>query len=221
MLKSIVAAAALAGLVAGLLLTAVQQIEVEPLIGAAEAREASHAVAAGAGNQNAAAWAPHEGPERLTATAIANVVLATAYALLLGAAMSLRRHLGWRTGVLWGIAGYVVFFVSPALGLPPQLPGNDAAPLADRQIWWIGAASCAAAGLWLAAFARRPGWRMLGLALVIVPHVVGAPLSMGSGHEDSRAFIRATYVTNAALWLMLGVLMGGIGKRAVVARRSP
>jgi cobalt transporter subunit CbtA len=148
-------------------------------------------------------------------------VLATAYALLLGAAMALRRHFGWRPGILWGIAGYVVFFAAPALGLAPQLPGNDAAPLADRQIWWIAAASCAAAGLWLTAFARKPGWRILGLALVIVPHVVGAPLSMGSGDEDSRAFIRATCLTNAALWLTLGVLVGGMSKRAVVAGASP
>jgi cobalt transporter subunit CbtA len=221
MLKPIVAAAALAGLVAGLLLTTVQQIEVAPLIRAAEAREAAHAVAAGAGDQNTPAWAPREGPERLTATAIANVVLATAYAMLLGAAMSLRRQSGWRPGVLWGLAGYVVFFVAPALGLPPQLPGNDVAPLADRQIWWISAASCAAVGLWLSAFAGRPGWRVLWLALVLVPHVVGAPLSTGPGDEDSRAFIRATYVTNAALWLMLGVLVGGMGKRAVVTRPSP
>lgn len=55
MLKSIVAAAALAGLVAGLLLTAVQQIAVAPLIRAAEAREAAHAVAAGTGDQDAIA----------------------------------------------------------------------------------------------------------------------------------------------------------------------
>jgi predicted cobalt transporter CbtA len=54
-LKSIVAAAALAGLVAGLLLTAVQQIAVAPLIRAAEAREAAHAVAAGTGDQDAIA----------------------------------------------------------------------------------------------------------------------------------------------------------------------
>lgn len=221
MFKTIVAVAALAGLAAGLLLTAIQQMEVAPLIRAAEAREAAQAVAAGGGGQAAAAWAPREGPERLAATTIANVALATAYALLLGAAMSLRRQFGWRPGILWGIAGYVVFFVAPALGLAPQLPGNEAAALADRQIWWVGAASCSAAGLWLAAFAKGPGWRALGLALVILPHLVGPPLATEPSDEDSRAFVRATYLTNVALWLMLGVLVGGMGKRAVVARPSP
>ncbi|MEP6998441.1 MAG: CbtA family protein [Betaproteobacteria bacterium] len=214
MLKRLIAAAALAGAVSGMLLTALQQIEIVPLIRAAEAREVAsmpHTATAAHADQ---AWAPRDSAERLVATTVANIILATAFALLLGAAMSLRRQFGWRAGVAWGIAGYAAFFVAPALGLAPELPGTGAAPLADRQVWWIGAAGCSATGLWLAAFARKALPRILGVALLIAPHAVGAPLPAvdASAGEEARAFIRASYVANAALWLVLGVLVGWLVK---------
>ncbi len=214
MLKRLVAAAALAGAASGMLLTAVQQIQIVPLIRAAEAREvasAPHIATAAHADQ---AWAPRDSAERLVSTTVDNIILATAFALLLGAAMSLRQQFGWRAGAVWGIAGYAAFFVAPALGLAPELPGADAAPLADRQVWWIGAAGCSAAGLWLIAFARKPLSRILGVALLIAPHAVGAPLPAvdASAGEEGRAFIRATYVANAVLWLVLGFLVGWLVK---------
>jgi len=208
MLRRIVAAAALAGALSGAALTAVQQIEIAPLIRAAEMREA----AASPGVHAAQGWTPREGSERLAATLLANVVLATALALLLAAAMSQRRQSGWRAGALWGIAGYAVCFVAPALGLAPELPGVESAPLATRQMWWIAAASCSAVGLWLAVFARKPLARIVGIALLIAPHAVGALVSTPDASDDGRAFIRATYLANAALWLMLGVLVGVLCK---------
>jgi cobalt transporter subunit CbtA len=146
---------------------------------------------------------------------VANVVLATGFALLLTVAMSQRRHSGWRAGMLWGLAGYAVCFVAPALGLAPELPGIESAPLAARQTWWIAAVSCSAAGLWLAVFAKKPLARIVGIALLFAPHVVGAPSPTGmdaSIGDDGRAFIRATYLANAALWLMLGLMIGVLSK---------
>ncbi|MGH8712832.1 MAG: CbtA family protein [Casimicrobiaceae bacterium] len=208
MFKRIVAAAALAGALSGLLLTGVQQIEIAPLIRSAEAQEAANA-ASGVESAVAAhkARERRDGWERLTATAVANTVLATAYALLLAAALSVRRQSGWRAGFAWGIAGYAVFFVAPALGIAPLLPGSDAAPLADRQMWWVGAVSCSAAGLWLTAFAKSPLPRIAGIALIVAPHVIGAPQAPAGAPNDAdaaREFIRATYLANAALWLALG-----------------
>jgi cobalt transporter subunit CbtA len=210
MLKRIVSAAALAGLMSGLLLTAIQQIDIVPLIRAAEAREAANVASQPAhyhGQENQA-WTPHDGWESALATVVSNVILAIAFALLLSSAMSLRRSSGWRVGLVWGIAGYIVFFVAPALGLPPELPGKDAAPLRDRQLWWVGTASCSAAGLWLAAFAGRPLVRVVGLVLLCAPHAVGAPqpqIDDGVNVGDlAKEFIRATYLANAAFWLSLG-----------------
>lgn len=205
MFKRIVAAAAIAGALSGVMLTAVQQIEIAPLIRAAEVREAAVTKLDVHETQG---WAPRDGGERLAATLVANVVLATGFALLLGAAMSQHRHSGWRAGALWGVAGYAVCFVAPALVLAPELPGFESAPLAARQVWWIAAAGCSAAGLWLIVFARKPLARIGGFALLIAPHAVGAPVSPLDASADGRAFVRATYLANAALWLMLGVLVG-------------
>ena len=120
--------------------------------------------------------------------------------------------------MLWGAAGYLVFFVAPALGLPPELPGTEAAPLRDRQIWWTVAVVLSAAGLGLAAFAKNIALRVLGLALIAAPHIVGAPVPAihgGTAPPDlASAFMRAAYLANAAFWLALGTLVGGFsGKR--------
>jgi cobalt transporter subunit CbtA len=216
MFKRIVAAAALAGVMSGVLLTVIQQIEIVPLIEAAEAREAAHlASQAHQHSEPNQSWTPHNGWQRALASTVSNITLAIAFALLLGSAMSLRRSSGWRAGIIWGIAGYVVFFVAPALGLPPELPGTDAAPLSDRQLWWVGTASCTAAGLWLAVFAAKPLVRVFGLLLLCAPHVIGAPqphIDDGVNIDDlAQAFIRATYLANAALWLSLGAFVGVFG----------
>lgn len=200
MFRRIVVAAALAGLISGLLLTIVQQVQVNPLIRQAELLEA----------------AAHAGPPPLLATVAANIVLATGFALLLGAALSIRGKTGWRVGLLWGAAGFAVFFVAPALGLPPELPGTESAPLSDREVWWGATVAFSAAGLWLAVLDTRPAWRLLGIALLMVPHLLGAPQPAVPGGtasaEMANDFIRATLVANAVLWLALGGLFGAFYK---------
>jgi cobalt transporter subunit CbtA len=195
-LKRIVVAAALAGLIAGLLLTAIQHFQITPLIRKAEALETS----------------AHAAPPSVLATTAANVTLATGFALLLGAALSLRAKGGWRTGLLWGAAGYCVFFVAPSVGLPPELPGTQSAALHERELWWVGTVALSGAGLWVAAFAGKPWLRILGLALLFAPHLVGAPQPAAPAAtapaELTRDFIRAAYVANAILWLSLGGLVG-------------
>src|SRR5438477_9303646 len=158
MFKRIVSAAAFAGVFAGLLLTAIQQIEIMPLIRKAEVQEEAAIAASQSAHEHASigreqeAWAPRHEWERLLASAISNTALATGFALLLVSAMSKQGKTGWRTGLLWGTAGYAVFFVAPSLGLPPELPGAQSAPLRDRPLWWVGTVIFSAAGLWLVAF---------------------------------------------------------------------
>ena len=201
MFKRIVAAAALAGLLSGLLLTAIQQFQVASLIRQAEVLEA----AAGAA------------PALILSTAVANVALAMGFALLLGAAFSLRGKAGWRAGLVWGAAGYAVFFAAPSLGLPPELPGTQAAALHARQWWWLGTVVFSAAGLWLAVFAGNPALRVLGVALLLAPHLVGAPQpsvhASTATAELASAFTRATWLANAVFWLALGGLLGFFYRR--------
>ena len=194
-LQRLVAAAAGAGLIAGLLLTAMQLYATVPLIRAAEAYETAH-----------------EAPPALFATALANVALAIGFGLFIAAGMSLRSAGGWRAGLLWGAAGYVVFFVAPSLGLPPELPGADAAPLMDRQVWWLATVACSAAGLAMIVFARGNVLRAIGVVLLVIPHAIGTPQL--AAHASAlpadlvAAFARATYLCNAAFWLVLGAFTG-------------
>lgn len=218
--KQLLTTAALAGLLAGLLLTAVQQLQVAPLILDAERYE--HA----AGNHaphpsdehSHADWQPRAGMERSLYTGGANIVMAVGFALLLGAVTILRgTPLDWRTGLLWGAAGYAVFFIAPALGLPPEVPGAQTAGLVPRQLWWITAAACTAGGLALAVFGRGWGVRVLAAPLLLAPHLIGAPQVEVHGStapaELAQAFVAASAVANAVFWLVLGGLFGFFQRR--------
>lgn len=227
-LKKIVLVGLQAGVLAGLLLTGVQRIAVSPLIQQAEQYEqAATAPAVHEHEQHEHAgrepehehehehggWQPENGAERNLYTALANVNLAVGFALLLGAAMFLRgATTGWRAGLMWGLAGYAVFFVAPSLGLPPEVPGAEAAPLAGRQVWWLIAVMATAAGLALLVFGRQWSIRLLGVFLLGVPHLIGAPQPAFPGGaapaELARAFIVASAAANAVFWLALGALSG-------------
>jgi len=189
--------AALAGLPAGVLLTLAQRIEIVPLIRHAELFE--H----GGG---------HEAAPALWATLGANVVLATGFALLLAAALSFDRRADARRGLLWGAGGYFAFFVAPSFGLPPELPGAESAPLADRQLWWVATVAACALGLALTVFARNLALRAAGLVLIAGPFAIGAPEHAIHAHavppEIDHAFARATYLVNGLLWLGLGAAVG-------------
>ena len=223
--KHSVVVAALVGLLAGLLLTLIQQLQVVPLIAEAERYEqtavnAKHddhqhdsASASSHHEHTQGAWHPEQGWERNLYTAGANIVVAFGFALLVGSATTLRgAQLSWRSGLLWGLGGYVTFFVAPSFGLPPDLPGTEAASLLSRQTWWVTAAFATASGLWLLVFARRHVSKIVGVAVLVMPHVVGAPqpeiVISTAPDELAKAFVIATTIANAVFWLSLGGLYG-------------
>ena len=218
MFRRIVFSAVLAGVAAGVLLTGIQQLRVAPVLAEAETYEAAgpaeeaHAHADGGAHGHDAhehgGWSPADGFERTFWTGVANVGMAIGFALLLGAAFSLRENVSWRQGILWGLGGYAAFFALPALGLPPELPGTEAAALQDRQAWWLVTATLSAIGVALIGLARGRPWKAAAVVLIAIPHLIGAP------HPDTyhtlapaelvRAFIVATAVANAVFWIALG-----------------
>lgn len=232
----IVASAAAAGILAGLLLTGVQQVQVAPIILQAEVFESaapkpletaaphSHADAAPHEHSHDAAphehggWQPDDGAERTFYTALSNISAGVGYALLLAAAISLYgRTSNWRAGLLWGAAGYTVFFVAPSVGLPPELPGTVAAPLLARQLWWTVTVAASAGGLALLVFAKNWPLKIAGALLLFVPHLVGSPQpavhSSTAPAELARSFLYATLLANAAFWLAMGALAGYFYKK--------
>lgn len=226
--------ALLVGLCAGLAYSTVQRLQVIPILDAAEAFESAlpsepapavHQPQAGAHAHDHNAWEPQDGLERIFWTVVANLLGATGFALLLIPAFAWwdRQRGGsaasWRSGLLWGVAGWLCFYVWPSLGMPAALPGEAAADTHARQAWWLFAAASAIGGLALLATVKNH-WRWLGLALLALPFVVGAPQADGPPFAQFGAdaavqmaqlkseFIIATAIASALQWLVIGAVAG-------------
>ncbi len=139
----------------------------------------------------------------------ANILTAIGFALLLTGVYAIRgQAVTWREGLAWGLAGFIVFTAAPGLGLPPELPGMPVADLTARQTWWIATAAATAGGLCLLTF-RSTAWAaVLGLALIALPHLIGAPLAPES-HSDvphalSQRFIVVVTLTSLLFWALSG-----------------
>ena len=227
--RNIVFIAALAGLVAGLAMTAMQYAGTVPLILKAETFESAEPARDHASHDNATAldaaaathshdhdeegWAPRDGLERSAYTAVANIVTAIGFALLLVAASELTGGMtGWRQGVFWGLAGFVVFTLAPGLGLPPELPAMPAADLGQRQIWWSATALATGIGLALLVFKESLPLAILAIALLVAPHLVGAPqpesFESAVPHSLVHTFIVMASVTSFVFWVLLGGVAG-------------
>ncbi|MBV4541989.1 CbtA family protein [Pseudomonas vlassakiae] len=230
MIKRIARTAGFSGLLAALLLTLLQSVWVAPLILEAETYEAaspaaahhSHGEEAGAGHTHGEeAWSPEDGWQRTLSTTGGNLVVAVGFALILAALYSLREPGRTSTGALWGLAGFAVFCLAPTLGLPPELPGTAAADLGQRQSWWVGTAAATALGLALLVFARHGLLKALGAVLLVVPHVIGAPQpevhESLAPHALETQFMIASWLTNAAFWVALGLLSAWLYRRSSLA----
>jgi len=242
MVRETVFTAAIAGLVAALALTILQIVWVTPLIlqaetyeqpaasGDVDAHEHSHehgesgtSAAAHEHHHDAEEWKPQDGWQRTAFTLAANLLLGFGYAMAL-----LAVYLLWREprnvayGAIYGIGGFLVFFLAPSLGLPPELPGTAAAELIVRQSWWAMVAVATAAGLLL--LFSRVTWkvRALGLALIVAPHFIAAPQpemagSLAPGTLQSQFRVAAT-LSNAIFWLLLGLVSTAAFRRMMQGR---
>jgi cobalt transporter subunit CbtA len=214
-IRTTLTAALLAGLLAGLAFFVAQLVTTSPLIRQAEVYERAEQVQHAGHDHGAASgveeWEPADGAERTLFTLGADVLVGMGYAFLLTGAIGLRgRPVSPYSGLVWGAADFAVFVAAPAIGLPPEPPGGHAADLLARQIWWIGTAAATAAGLWLWTMRRRPGLVVLGAALMVAPHLIGAPKPVAPfEYEDlAQSFVLASLACNAVLWVSLGLALG-------------
>jgi cobalt transporter subunit CbtA len=225
LLRNIVFISALAGLVAGLAVTGLQYFVTVPLILQAETFEKAGEAASHDHDGNAPApghedggWAPADGFQRSVLTALANVVTATGFAILL---VTLSEMLGglasWRQGVSWGLAGFAVFILVPSLGLPPEPPAMRAADLGARQVWWLAAVLATGIGLALLAFRRSLPSAVLAVLLIVAPHLVGAPkpasFDTSLPAHLARDFVVAALATSLIFWVLLGGTAGYVRSR--------
>ncbi len=239
MFRRIFAAALGAGIGVGVLIAALQHVTLVPLILEAEKYESGtltpdrhvHGAVPSQGGaamlvgqaqahdaHEAASLVAEDSPWRPVFTWIATTLTSVGYALLLvgGFAVS-GRTVDAREGMLWGLAGFTAFALAPAFDLPPELPGLVAASLVSRQIWWIATMAATLLALSLMIFKRAPWAIPVGIALLVAPHLIGAPQPPeGAGlvpPELAAEFAARSLGVNAVLWALLGLAAGSLYAR--------
>jgi len=246
MIYRVLATGLLAGLVAGLAVATLQKFTTTPLILEAEvyekAAEKAEPTAAlpgearlilvhNAEEHGAAAgeeeWEPADGVERTVYASIATVATSVGFALLLLAGMLLAGdRITERTAIAWAAAGFVVTGLAPGVGLSPEVPGMPAADLVARQGWWFLTAALTATAIWL--FLRSEnGWlKLLAVALLLTPHIIGAPHLAGEEKslvppDLSARFAAVSLAVQAFLWVATGYAVGffwqWLGRKSVAA----
>lgn len=218
LLISALFAGALAGLIAGLL----QLAFVQPVLLHAELYESGALV--------------HFGPDRATTahpqlpgfdavrdglSLIFTMLTYTGYALIILALMGIAEDRGatidGRTGLLWGVAGFVTFHLAPGFTLAPEVPGVAAADVAQRQVWWFATAGAAGLALWLIAFAQSKMMWGVAAVLLLAPHVIGAPepdvFTGPVPTEIGALFASRAFGVGLAAWVLLGCFAGYFWQR--------
>jgi cobalt transporter subunit CbtA len=232
--RRIVYSALVIGILAGLAFTAAQVLAVNPIIFAAESFELSDAGVHDhqSHSHSDEAWAPADGRERTSYTLLSSVFGAIGFSAMLLAIMSQCQLQGLTIinagkGLLWGIMGFVTFFIAPGLGLSPEIPGVEAAPVEYRQGWWLLAVISVGLGLALIAFSPLK-FKVIGIISIVLPYIIGAPHKDGPlfAHPDPAAvqrletlhsqFIVASGFSNLLLWLLMGLLSALAIKRWVL-----
>lgn len=241
MFRNLVASALFAGLAAGLIVAALRLIFVVPVILEAELYETGvkthfagvehpQELETTAGTEaepalDHAAAIEEQGSllSRDVLTVLATIATQIGFALLLVAGYSFAENAGYtlspRTGLLWGLGGFLAFQLLPAAGLPPELPGVASAALQGRQLWWIITVALSATGIGLIAFSKSwPVW-LAGVAAILAPHLIGAPQPAEFAGvvppELASDFIGKTMVVNAAGWALLGLFAAWFSQKKI------
>jgi len=219
MFAKIGVSALIAGFGAGLFSALLQFAFVQPILLHAELFETGALTHFGA--DPSAAVVAHEGGIDFVRDGLSimfSALIYTGYAFVLLALMAFAEERGHaisaRTGLIWGIAGFIAVQFAPAFGLAPELPGMNAADVESRQIWWFATVAATGIALWLIAFGRN--WAMWGTAIILLaaPHFIGAPipetLTGPAPPELGAEFAARALGTGLAAWAMLGLLAGAI-----------
>ena len=210
MIRALILSAAAAGVAGGFVAAAYQAVVVTPLILEAEIFE--HAGETADGAAVGAALGRH------LLTSLATIVLATGGALiLLGMMVFDGGRITAKRALPWGAGAFVALALAPAVGLPPELPGMPAADLVERQTWWLATVVATAFGLWTIFCRGGPASIVLGVLVIVLPHVVGAPQPVN--HDSAvPAGLAAQFVANSLagsliLWIVVSSVVGAVFDR--------
>ncbi|HHG88971.1 MAG TPA: cobalt transporter [Devosia sp.] len=238
MFRRIFFAAVLAGAVAGLVASAIQQWRVVPLILEAERYEISEAHAIDHEQDATPAaphlhelpegmepWSPADGLERTFYTVLATTLAGLGFALLMGAVSTFASiEITAENALFWSVGGFLAFSLMPAIGLPPDLPGMAGAELTQRQFWWLGTAFATGAAALLVAKLRNLAGAVIALVVLLAPHIIGAP-TPPDVPADVPAHLATAYAANTlfssfVFWLVLGAAYGWINRKLLAQETS-
>ncbi|MFD3191665.1 CbtA family protein [Sedimentitalea sp. HM32M-2] len=221
MFSRILTSALFAGAAAGLIAALLQLVFVQPVLLHAELYETGQLVHFGSAPVSAHPALPGLDPVRDGLSIVFTMLTYTGFALMMIAAMSLAESRGHevsgRTGLLWGLAGFVAFHLAPGLTLAPEVPGVAAADVTARQVWWFATVGSAIAAMALIAFGR--GWTAWGIAaiLLMAPHIIGAPepdsFAGPVPTELGALFAARAFGVGMAAWVLLGCFSGYFWQR--------
>ena len=146
------------------------------------------------------------------------MLIYSGYGLILVSLMSIADDQGSRvtarTGLLWGIAGFVTVLLAPGVSLAPEVPGVAAADVAPRQIWWFATVGATGVALWLIAFGKDHLVVGLAALLLLAPHLYGAPepdvLTGPAPPEIAALYAARVFGVGLAVWACLGVFAGAL-----------
>ncbi|KRS17603.1 CbtA family protein [Roseovarius indicus] len=221
MFQRLLTSALFAGFCAGLIAAALQLAFVQPVLLHAELYEGGDLVHFGAEAVSAHPELPGFDPVRDGMSVLFSALIYVGYGLILVAAMAMADERGvtinGRTGLIWGIAGFLAFQFAPAFSLPPEVPGVAAAELGARQVWWWGTVAATGAGLAMIGFGRGlPAWGAAAV-LILAPHVIGAPHPASFAGpvppEIAALFASRALGVGFAVWAVLGGLAGYFWQR--------
>jgi cobalt transporter subunit CbtA len=229
MLARFLFAAVVAGLAAGLVMSALQQWRVVPLILEAETYETAptHEHEGGVVHdenhqeivaEEAVDWAPQDAAERVFYSVLATLLGAIGFALVIAAVSVFAGiEITPQNGLLWGLGGFIAFQLAPAIGLAPELPGMPAADVGLRQVWWWSTVVSTAAAFIILAKRRTAATFAIAAALLAAPHLIGAPAPVDT-ESAVPAHLATEFAANAlavgaAFWLMLGAILPWTLKR--------
>jgi len=144
------------------------------------------------------------------------MVIYSGFALVLMAIMAQAEirsvRIDARTGLIWGIAGFVAVQLAPGFGLAPEVPGVAAADLAARQIWWVSTVIAAGVAMGLLAFGKNWGAWGLACVLLLAPHLIGAPepdvFAGPVPTEIGALFAARSLGVSMVAWVLLGSFCG-------------
>jgi len=224
MLKRLLFSGLFAGFATGLIAAALIQLFVTPVLLEAELYETGELVHFGGSDGSGGSDLEHdhdshvheegEGGDRTLLTLGSAIATNIGYAFILVAFMALAERSGSvispRNGILWGIAGFFAIQLMPALGHPPELPGNAAAEISARQIWWALTAIASIIGIACIALGKNWGIWIAGIVILALPQVIGAPhpstLTGPTPPEIAGLFAARSLGIGLIIWVVLGSL---------------